>query len=351
MSNQQLRAIAGAEGDGEGRSFPALLKKYQAEIARALPRHINPERMARVALTCFRQTPALARCSPESIFAAVIQASQLGLEPGLQGRAYLIPYKNECTFVPGWKGLVELVNRTGRASAWTGAVFDGDDFDYQLGDSPFVKHRPGLEDDPAKLQYAYAIGRVKGAEWANIEVWTNAKIAKHRDRYNRQGDKHYSYREWEMYARKVPLLQVLKYLPSSPELETALTLNEQVEMGHGQGLTLDGVLSGAPPIYTPPEDNGDADKQPPPQHPVDPIEGGPNRQSEKDRPARVDTGTGEIFSDGPPKTFAQVDMAIDAAISIDDLNLAMDLIRSVPDPAHQATLRKNAEKRARDLAK
>jgi hypothetical protein len=109
--------------------------------------------------------------------------------------------------------------------------------------------------------------------------------------------------------------------------------------------------AGAPPIYTPPEDNGDADKQPPPQHPVDPIEGGPNRQSEKDRPARVDTGTGEIFSDGPPKTFAQVDMAIDAAISIDDLNLAMDLIRSVPDPAHQATLRKNAEKRARDLAK
>jgi recombination protein RecT len=163
MSNTALRQIAGATGEERDPStFPGMLKKYGGEIARALPRHVNPDRMLRVALTCFRQTPALNKCTPESIFAAVIQASQLGLEPGLQGRAYLIPYGTECQFVPGWKGLVELVNRTGRASAWTGAVFTGDDFDYALGDSPYVKHRPGLEDEPDKLEYAYAIGRVKG---------------------------------------------------------------------------------------------------------------------------------------------------------------------------------------------
>jgi recombination protein RecT len=303
--------------------------------------------MLRVALTCFRQTPALNKCTPESIFAAVIQASQLGLEPGLQGRAYLIPYGTECQFVPGWKGLVELVNRTGRASAWTGAVFTGDDFDYALGDSPYVKHRPGMEDEPDKLEYAYAIGRVKGAEWANIEVWTNAKITKHRDRYNKVGKRHYSYTQWEMYARKVPLLQVLKYLPSSPELEIALTLNDHAEMGAAQGLTLEGVLAGAPPEPpTPPE--GNTERPEPPTNPSEP--GG------TEKPNRVDHGTGEIFdakpaSGAPVVTFAKVDMALDAATSVDQVNDALDLVQYVADPAHQATLRKSAEKRAKELAK
>jgi hypothetical protein len=49
-------------------------------------------------------------------------AAQLGLEPGINGQGYLIPYKGTCTFVPGWKGLVDLVARSGRATVWTGVV-------------------------------------------------------------------------------------------------------------------------------------------------------------------------------------------------------------------------------------
>jgi recombination protein RecT len=348
MSNTQLRRIAGAsDDDRDPATFPGMLKKYGSEIARALPRHVNPDRMARIALTCFRQTPALNNCTPESIFAAVIQASQLGLEPGLQGRAYLIPYGRECQFVPGWKGLVELVNRTGRASAWTGAVFKGDDFDYALGDSPYVKHRPGMEDDPALLEYAYAIGRVKGAEWANIEVWPNGKIAKHRDRYNKVGKRHYSFDNWEMYARKVPLLQVLKYLPSSPELEIALTLNDHAEMGHAQGLTLDGVLAGTAGSDTPPPVNAEPPNPGgPPQHPPEPLEDDsrPSKGAPQ-RPGRVDKQTGEIAGgerDLAP-TYPEVSEKIKAAVSAanaDELAHAESLIGSVKDIAHQAMLRR-----------
>ncbi len=221
-------------------SFPAMLEAYKGEIARALPKHLNPDRMARIALTAFRRTPKLAQCDPRSVFAAVIQASQLGLEPDTLGRSYLVPYKGECQFIPGWKGLVDLVNRTGNASVWTGAVFEGDDFQYALGDRPFLAHKPGDEDDPRKLLYVYAIGRVKGAEWPVIEVWTLKKVIKHRDRYNKVGDKHYSYDNMEMYARKVVLLQVLKYMPCSPELVTAMELNNAAETG-SQGLTVEGA--------------------------------------------------------------------------------------------------------------
>ncbi len=221
-------------------SFPAMLEAYKGEIARALPKHLNPDRMARIALTAFRRTPKLAQCDPRSVFAAVIQASQLGLEPDTLGRSYLVPYKGECQFIPGWKGLVDLVNRAGNASVWTGAVFEGDDFQYALGDRPFLSHKSGDEDDPRKLLYVYAIGRVKGAEWPVIEVWTMRKVIKHRDRYNKVGDKHYSYDNMEMYARKVVLLQVLKYMPCSPDLVTAMELNNAAETG-SQGLTVDGA--------------------------------------------------------------------------------------------------------------
>jgi recombination protein RecT len=70
----------------------------------------------------------------------------------------------ECQFVPGWKGLMDLMNRSGQGSAWTGAVFEGDDFEYQLGDSPFVRTcPPAAEDNPSKITHFYAIGRAKGA--------------------------------------------------------------------------------------------------------------------------------------------------------------------------------------------
>lgn len=225
-------------------SFPALLEAHKKQIALALPKHLSADRMARIALTCFRTTPKLGECDPTSVFAAVIQAAQLGLEPGLNGRAFLIPYGSTCQFIPGWKGLVELVNRSGRASVWTGVIYQGQRFDYQQGDTPrLVIPDISNEDNPQLIAYAYAVGRVKGADQPVIELWSREKIEKHRDRYNKVGKKHYSYENFEMYARKVPLLQVLKYLPSTPELEAAIILNDAAEI-NAQHLTVKDAIEG-----------------------------------------------------------------------------------------------------------
>lgn len=257
MSTADLKTVAtgNAVAKQQPKDFPSMLTAWLPEIKRALPKHLNGDRMARIALTAFRRTPKLAECDPRSVFAAVIQASQLGLEPDTLGRSYLIPYKvnkkvnnkweshYECQFIPGWKGLVDLMNRSGQGSAWTGAVFEGDDFDYQLGDTPHVKHRPLGEDSAEKLTHVYAVGRAKGNEWPVIEVWPVGRVRKHRDRYNKVGDRHYSYDNWEMYARKVVLLQVLKYLPCSAELATAMALNDAAEMG-AQRIDLKDAIEG-----------------------------------------------------------------------------------------------------------
>jgi len=215
-----------AKQDDKPKGFPALLDAYKGEVARALPEHLrsNIERYTRLALTCFRLNPKLAECDPRSVFAAVILSSQLGLELGVMGHAYLVPYKGEATFVPGWRGYVDLVHRAGRAVCWTGAVFEGDDFEYAMGDAPYVKHKPHGEDDVAKLTHTYAVGRVKGLEWPIIEVFPRVKIERHLKRYNRVGEKHYAHANFEMYARKIALLQVVKYLPASVEIGQLVAL-------------------------------------------------------------------------------------------------------------------------------
>jgi recombination protein RecT len=217
--------------------FKTFLDRLKPQMALALPKHLSPDRMARLALSVFSTNPALGECAPHTIAASIMTAAQLGLEPNVNGQGYLIPYKRTCTFVPGWKGLVDLANRSGRCTVWTGAVFSGDEFDYALGDNPFIRHKPGEEDDPDKLVYVYAVGRIKGQDVPVIEIWSMKKVWKHRDRYNKVGGKHYSYQQPEMYARKIPLLQVLKYMPQSIELSAALEAAHAAE--EGRNVTID----------------------------------------------------------------------------------------------------------------
>ncbi len=221
------------------------LQKMRGQIEAALPRHMTPDRMARIALTALRVTPKLFNCTPESFFGSIIAASQLGLEPGVNGQCYLIPYGTTCTLVPGWKGLMDLVSRAGRASAWTGAVRQGDFFEYKLGSNPVLHHEPG-DEDTGDFTHVYAVGWVKDAQWPIIEVWSRAKVTRHLNQNNRVGEKHYALQgkdNMEMYGRKVALLQVIKYLPTSVELRDASALDIAAAEGK-QALTIDMALSG-----------------------------------------------------------------------------------------------------------
>jgi recombination protein RecT len=316
-STQALKTAATGKAS-EAKSFPAMLEQFKAEIARALPKHLNPDRMARIALTAFRRTPKLGECDPRSVFAAVIQASQLGLEVDTLGRAYLIPYGKECQFIPGWKGLVELVNRSGQGSVWTGAVFEGDQFDWALGDTPFVKHKPIGEDSATKLTHVYAVGRTKGAEWPIIEVWPIAKVTKHRDKYNKVGKRHYSFDNLEMYARKVVLLQVLKYMPMSPELSTAVALDDAAEVG-SQGLNVNDAIDGT-------------------WVPVDPDPVNQYEQEQQGNKEAVNTQTGEINVTAPEVTFTVIADRLRKATDPDLLDAEADLIAEIKDPKQQEEL-------------
>jgi recombination protein RecT len=236
MSNNMAMAVSNPK------EMLAFLEKSRSAIQMALPKHLNPDRMMRLALTSFSTNPALRKCTAQSIIASVVVASQLGLEPGVAGQGYLIPYKDTCTFVPGWQGLVGLLNNTGRATAWTGSVFEGDTWEFQLGSSPRCNHIPGENyGDPNKLIWVYACGKVNGSEQPVIEAWPIERVIKHRDQFNKVGQRHYSYTNLEMYARKVVLLQVLKYMPRSIELNNAIVAADAAEVGKTTSVQ-DGVI-------------------------------------------------------------------------------------------------------------
>lgn len=227
------------------KSLSDFMDKYKGQIALALPKHISADRMVRLAMTSFSQNKGLQSCDMHSIFASVVVAAQLGLEIGVGGQGYLVPYKGKATFVPGWQGLVDLVSRAGRATVWTGAVYEGDKFDWALGDNPFVKHQPeGDADNWKQISHVYAIGRVNGSQYPVIEVWTMNRVVRHLNKYNKVGTSHYALKDdgvnMEMYARKVALLQVLKYMPKSIEVVKAMDVANAVDSG--KNFTFDGEV-------------------------------------------------------------------------------------------------------------
>ena len=220
------------------------LDKRKDLLGAGIPSHMTVEREIRTATVMLMQSKDLQAATPLSFYVAVSIAINSGIGLG-NGKGYLVAYKGNVSYVPGWKGLIDLVNRTGRAQAWTGVVRKGDHFAYQLGDSPFLEHRPGDSEEHADITHYYAIGRVKGAEFPHIVVWSTAKVHKHLKEYNKVGGKHYAAKNddnFEAYGRKVVLLQVIKYLPTSVELENAVAAENASASGKSAHVenTIDG---------------------------------------------------------------------------------------------------------------
>lgn len=243
MSTSQLKeAATGQRQITPVQAFSGFMDKLKPQLELALPKHLSTDRMARLALTAFSSSQQLQKCTHLSIAASMMTAAALGLEPGVNGAGYLIPYKDTCTFVPGWKGLVDLVSRSGRGTVYTGVIFKDQKYTFTDGARrDLVIHNETDLNDPEDITHAYAIGWVRDAQMPIIELWSVAKITKHRNKYNKVGSRHYSFRDWEMYCRKVPLLQVLKYMPSSIEMANAIAVTNSAETGLGATI-VDGIV-------------------------------------------------------------------------------------------------------------
>lgn len=89
------------------------LKDNFKHIVSLLPKDMTPERMARSALMLFREDPKLAMCDSDTVIAGIIAAAECGLVLGkAMKEAYLIPFKNQATFVVGIPGRIKNAMRS-----------------------------------------------------------------------------------------------------------------------------------------------------------------------------------------------------------------------------------------------
>lgn len=254
-----LRAAATGQGavtTGEKpRTIQDYLKHYQSEIARALPKHMNPDRLARIALTEFRKTPALMKCDPASLFGAVIQCAQIGLEPGgALGHAYLIPFENrkkgitEVQFIVGYRGMIDLARRSGQIISLSAqAVYEGDVFECALGLEPNLHHVPDWNNpartNPAKLRFVYAVAKLKDGG-TQFEVMSRAEIEAIRGR-SRAANSGPWVSDFVAMSLKTVIRRLFKYLPVSIEVAQAVAQDERAESDISQdnGYVIDGNIS------------------------------------------------------------------------------------------------------------
>lgn len=220
-----------------------LIEKSRAQIGAALPRHMTAERMIRVCNTAVQKTPELLDCEPRSLIGAIVQASQLGLEPdGTLGHAYLLPFNNrktgrkECQFIPGYKGLIELTRRSGQISTiYAHAVYANDQFRYTLGLNPTLEHVPA-EGEPGELIAVYAVARLRDGG-VQFEVLRKREVDAVRTQ-SRNGNHGPWVTHYAEMAKKTALRRLCKLLPVSPELARAVALDEQAEASVPQGLDM-----------------------------------------------------------------------------------------------------------------
>lgn len=206
-----------------------LISALQPEIARALPRGLDADRIARLALTVVRLNETLAQSTPASFAGALMTASALGLEPGVNGEAYLVPYKSrnaiECQLIVGYKGLTKLFYQHPLAQNIDAqVVYEKDDFDFAYGTDPYLRHRPATGERGDVIAY-YATARLTTGASAFTVLTPDEVKALRRGKVGTSGDIPDPQRWME---KKTVLKQLLKLLPIAPQLAQAISADEQL---------------------------------------------------------------------------------------------------------------------------
>jgi phage RecT family recombinase len=214
-----------------------------AVIAPLIPKGVDFEEVLIEVYRAYTVNNDIARCTPPSIALAVGTAVQLGLQIGRT--VHLVPvrtkvskgseaerYELRLNAWTDYKGDIELVVRSGAARHVDAqAVYEGDPlFDYELGDSPFVRHRPQLDAEKrGKLIAAYSVAYLTGGgTLKKIAVMSIADIEK-----VRKGSKQWNQEKLaicpEWYAVKTVIHRNCKTLPKNDRLAQVLALFERQE--------------------------------------------------------------------------------------------------------------------------
>ena len=207
-----------------------LGEEFKREVDLARPKHLSRDRFLRISLTAINRNPKLAQCTPESLFQCLLDLSALGLEPDGR-RAHLIPFEDRkrgvvvCTLIVDYKGLAELVRRSGEVSYLRAdIVCENDLFDYQFGSGAFLKHKHA-RGGRGKVVEVYSFVELKdGSVDFDVMGIEEVELVHAQSRAKDSGPwvNHFN----EM-AKKTVFRRHSKWLPLSPELREKIEKDDE----------------------------------------------------------------------------------------------------------------------------
>jgi recombination protein RecT len=216
------------------------LKARRALFDAVLPKHMNVDRFMRSVLVAVTRQPKILDCSLESIYKCCHEAATLGLEvSGILGSAYLVPFKRECTLIPGYRGLIGLARQSGEVETIDAfAVYEQDECRVQLGTEPSIHHVPKLDgSDRGKLKAVYAVAKIfnGGRQFVymprvdveKIRDSSNGYKASKQFKFPTPWDDHF-----EAMALKTAIRRLIKVLPISVE---KLARAQELDDAHDEG--------------------------------------------------------------------------------------------------------------------
>lgn len=296
-----------------------------AELARALPAHIRPERFERNLLNALMQNPALLKCHPGLVYREVSKAAGLGLvlDPEI-GEAYILTVwnpKTKAADMPqlrlGYRGLLRLARQSGEvASCYAHAVHEQDFIECELGDNPKLVHKPKLFGERGPAIGYYAVVRYKDGT-TDFEPMNREDVEKIRaqsDAYKAFAAGRIKSTPWETsfdeMARKTAIRRLLKRVPKSPDLADAMVIEDQGDRARN----ITPVAGVGEQIAAPSK--------------LDQLEDASGIGATVDAPEDDDPGiTGEVMDDDPraPVTDAQPDPLAPIRAALDTCKRSSDI--------------------------
>ena len=250
MSTQALKAIATGQKLQDmtpKQQVAHLLDTRKGEIAKMLPRHLNAERLLKVAQIAVTTTPGLLECDVPSLIGSIGQCAQMGLEPNtVLGHAYLVPFNTKrkdgqgnerwvksVQVIIGYKGLIDLARRSGQiVSIAAHEVHENDHFDLVYGLDEKLEHRPNFDERGALIGF-YAVAKLKDGGHS-FEFMSRKQVEQIMAGTQSKG----KYGPWKdnfvEMGRKTVIRRLAKYLPLSIEFQTAVALDGMASDGRDQ---------------------------------------------------------------------------------------------------------------------
>lgn len=220
-------------------SYKEAIHNVSPQLVSALGGPSNLEKFKQAIFTCATVNPKILLCSANSIAVAAIQCAHLQLFPlGITGDAYLVPYRDVCKLILGYRGLAKLARRSGMISKIVARpVYPADEFAAVYGTEDTLIHRPDMSvvaHDDKDITHVYCICYYKSGV-SQFEVMNRADIEAHRRKH--ASPKSTAWRDhWLPMAQKTVFKLGAGYLPMSVETQFAVEIDDRAEHGRDQML-------------------------------------------------------------------------------------------------------------------